>query len=323
MALRTYLPFVLKAFVSVGLLWWLIGNTDTSRLFEHVNNITIAALMLISTIVVLTSVLLAYRWIIILRTAHAEYSLYSAIKNILIGFFFNQFLPSTVGGDAVRIWFVHRDGVKLSAGAASIVADRIHGFFGLVLLCAAGIPLLLQIASDPKVVWGVALLVLTGLGGMIFLLGLHRLPVRYQGWRKNKLIGWVGALSDAAAGALTRKEIGFPVVSISIVLHLIDLSLVYIMAVASGISLSWVECLILVPPAILVSALPISVAGWGLREGTMVVALSQVGVASADAIMLSLFFGASQMLAGLVGGAIWVAIPTGKRKVIAEQAQQD
>lgn len=311
MLLNKYLLLIVKLLLSIGIIYWLVLNADTNRILNHINFINSSALVFISLVVVMTSVPLAYRWIILLRQIGAFYPLVAGVKNVLIGFFFNQFLPSTVGGDSVRMWLANRDGVALTASVSTVIADRIHGFFGLLIVCLLGLPLVYYVVEAHDLVLGISVLLGLGFGGMLFLVVLHGLPPRYQKWRNYKYIKWIGPLADAAAGALTKKEIRYQVVLISIALHLIDLTLVYVMAVASGIELTWFQCLILVPPAILVSSLPLSVAGWGLREGAMVLALSKVGVVSADAITLSLFFGLSQMIGGLVGGVIWLTAPTG------------
>ena len=74
-----------------------------------------------------------------------------------------------------------------------------------------------------------------------------------------------------------------------------------------GLELSIIDYMILIPPTILAMTLPISIAGWGVREGTMVYLFGYVGVAPEAALTLSVLFGLVSMLPGFVGGVFWLA----------------
>jgi hypothetical protein len=82
-------------------------------------------------------------------------------------------------------------------------------------------------------------------------------------------------------------------------------TLVLIIARGMGIAVGTLECLVLVPPVLLVSTLPISVAGWGVREGAMVTAFGFAGVAESEAVALGVLFGLVVLVVGLPGGLIW------------------
>ena len=80
----------------------------------------------------------------------------------------------------------------------------------------------------------------------------------------------------------------------------------YACAQALGIDLSLIEALALIPPAILFSMLPISIAGWGVREGAMVTTLSIAGISETDAFTLSILFGILMAVLSMAGGFVWV-----------------
>ena len=71
-------------------------------------------------------------------------------------------------------------------------------------------------------------------------------------------------------------------------------------------NLSFLDCLVLIPPVVLVSTIPISIAGWGVREAAMITLLALVGVAEADAFVLSVLFGLLTFGLGLPGGIVWI-----------------
>jgi uncharacterized membrane protein YbhN (UPF0104 family) len=82
---------------------------------------------------------------------------------------------------------------------------------------------------------------------------------------------------------------------------------VFLIATAVGVEVELIHVLVLFPPVFLVSLLPISIAGWGVREGAMVAALSLVGVDEASALAVSILFGLGVLLVGLPGGLVWFA----------------
>ena len=78
-------------------------------------------------------------------------------------------------------------------------------------------------------------------------------------------------------------------------------------AVAIGADVPLLYTVFLVPPVILVTVIPISIAGWGLREGAMVAAFGYAGLAPGDGLIVSLLFGAGYLVMGVLGGLIWIA----------------
>jgi len=72
------------------------------------------------------------------------------------------------------------------------------------------------------------------------------------------------------------------------------------------IEITFLDCFFLVPPVILAMTLPISIAGWGVREGAMIVTLGLVGVPQESALVLSILFGLGTMIAAFPGGIIWL-----------------
>ena len=101
-------------------------------------------------------------------------------------------------------------------------------------------------------------------------------------------------------------------VGLSAINFVVMVFMVYVLAMGLGITIGFGDLLVLVPPVILLSMLPISLAGWGVREGAMIVALGFVGVAQGNALALSFLFGVVNLLTALPGGVIWFV--TGNRK---------
>ena len=99
-----------------------------------------------------------------------------------------------------------------------------------------------------------------------------------------------------------------PAIAINAVtIHFLTCLAIYLLARTMTVPLGFHECLLLVPIIILTSAIPISFAGWGVREGAMVYLLGQVGIAGSDALAISIAFGLMLLAMGIPGGLIWLA----------------
>ncbi|MEG3618530.1 lysylphosphatidylglycerol synthase transmembrane domain-containing protein [Magnetovibrio sp. PR-2] len=306
MTLRKSAPLLAKLVVSIGLLSWLFINLDTSSLLAYVNVATLSTVVALAMVNASFTFVLAYRWGLILSFLKSPLTLINAGKNIIIGMFFNQVLPSTIGGDVVRIWLAKRWGLSISVAANSIISDRIFGFMGLVLLCLFGWPFVYSLTENELMTIGEGIVIGIGISGVVSLYVIQHFPVR---WKQMKVLSWLVGISNASIGVIVNSGSGTRIVVLSIIMHIFDITMVFIVAQVCDIALSWTTCAILLPPALLVSAAPISIAGWGVREGVVVFALGAAGVGVNEAIILSLFYGLIHALTGLIGGMVWVMTP--------------
>ena len=90
--------------------------------------------------------------------------------------------------------------------------------------------------------------------------------------------------------------------------HFLNVLIIWIMAQDVGIAVSLSECMVIVPTVLLLSVIPISIAGWGLREGIMVAGFSYIGMPATDAVFLSITLGIGMTAVGLTGGPVWMLI---------------
>jgi uncharacterized membrane protein YbhN (UPF0104 family) len=140
-------------------------------------------------------------------------------------------------------------------------------------------------------------------GGLLALYLLKFLPPALTRWRSVRALQ---NLSKDLHALVDAPGIVFPVVALSLLLHVMTSLVVYAIARSLGLGIGVVECLVLVPPVILLTILPISLAGWGVRELGMISALGYAGVSSADALLISITFGVLIALVSLPGGWLWL-----------------
>ena len=97
------------------------------------------------------------------------------------------------------------------------------------------------------------------------------------------------------------------IVALAAIAQLGFIASVWLAARGLGIEAGLGDCLVVVPPVIIATLLPVSIAGWGVREGAMVFGFGLLGVAAADALALSILVGIANVAAGLPGAALWLA----------------
>lgn len=305
-SLKKYLLFSLKAAVTVFLIWLVLRKVEFAELKRHFGAIggdtIVHALLLLAA----QSLLAGIRWRIIMALFDRAFALAVTVRIYFEGMFFNQALPSTVGGDGVRIYRVYKLGLPFGPAFNGVLLDRVAGFISLILLVAASQPLLHRRIDDPQALLAFGVITALGLAGIVTLMSLASLPSRFDRWRPAR---GLMKLSVGARQMIRSPRIAAPVLGYSLIGHLLMVFAVYLMAMDIGIKVSFLDCVIIVPSVMLVATIPISIAGWGLRESAMVTAFGLLGAPTAEVAALSVAFGLCLIGVGLPGGILWFLNP--------------
>lgn len=289
---------------------------DSGTVFENLRKADMGAVLVAALVTTGISLLHARRWEIVLGRMANSVPFADALKLVLIGYFFNQTLPSTVGGDAYRAWGAYRLGIRAGVAVSSVVVDRMLAVLALMVMILAGSWWLLEIVRVPGAGWIVALAVASTVAGMAALLSLPRFAQSLRRWHLGRYLlhiaeGVCAVVASPGATAQVAALTFAGYASISFV--------VYLLAQGMGIELGFGHALLFVPLVTLITVLPVSIAGWGLRESSMVVTLGLIGVPSVEAFSLSVLFGLVVMASGIPGGIIWLSRRRARR---AEQHAQ-
>lgn len=301
--MRKALSLLIKAAVSGLLLYFTLAAVNIGAVKDRLGQIDPRWIGLGLLLLLVQVFVLAVRWRLIVIRCGANLPLPQAFRFSMIAVFFNQTLPSSVGGDAIRIWLVGKQ-ANWRVAAYSVFLDRVIGVVALAALVIVCLPWTLELVRNPV---GRAALLLIGWGciaaGLIFIgLAWQRLRI-LQRWSVTR------HLAAAAAVALTilrsPRSLG-AIFGLSILIHLLTALVAWCAARAVGANMPLLYSLFLVPPVILVTVVPISIAGWGVREGAMVAAFAYAGLAQSDGLIVSLLFGASFLVVGIIGGLVWI-----------------
>ncbi len=315
--MRRLLPFLLKAAVSAVLLYLSLRRVNLASVGQQLGHLdwTWAALALF--IAGAQVPVAASRWREIVILCKAKLSQTTALRYTAIGQFFSQVLPSTVGGDAVRIWLLARGGAGWQLSVYSVLIDRAVGVTILAMLVGGCLPWTFQLIHAPAARVALALIGFGALGGaLVFLaLGLPQLKFLDRWWPTRHL-----ANTSRLAWRLCSSVAGIRVAIFSFVIHFMTVGVAWSVAMAAQASVDFMQALFLMLPVILIATVPISIAGWGVRESAMVLAFSYAGLAESDGLIVSILYGLAIMAIGAIGGIVWIASGYRWRSVRAIEA---
>jgi uncharacterized membrane protein YbhN (UPF0104 family) len=301
---------VLKIVVSVGLLLLLVSRADTASLWRYVRTASIGWLAGAIGLYFLMVLASAWRWGLLLDAQGIRVPGRTLTGSFLVATFFNNFLPSNIGGDVVRIADTAKPAGSKTLAATVVLIDRGIGLLGLVLLAAVAATALGDSVGGPVQAWWLwatlgagtlaAAPALVAPAAVIRLLGpLRRLNPAWVGERLDRLQDALGRFRRAPL-ALVACFIG------AVVVQAILVGFYAAIAHAIGVAVSPWHMAVLVPVSFLVQMVPLSVNGFGLREATFSLYFARLGLPIEAALVISLLGAGLVMLFSLSGAVVYV-----------------
>ena len=297
---------ILKVIVSGGLIWFLLSSIDIGAAKDRILGADPVMILCAGFVLLLQMGVGGARWWAVMRAIETPLPWFELTKLFWIGGFFSQALPSSVGGDPIRIYMAYKDGLPLSKAINGVMLERVVTIIGLTILVIAVQPWFVPKLNAETQMLTLTVLAMLGAGtifGVIVLLYLDRLP---EALSKFRIVRGMNALAADSRLLFLRLK-GAVLASIFGILTHVNISLcVFFLAMSIGVDVTWLDCMVLMPLVILVTTLPISIAGWGVREGAMVTAFALVGVPGEGALVLSLMLGILGIVMMIPGGGFWL-----------------
>lgn len=301
--MRRSAAIAVKLCISVLLVWLVARNIEVDSLIERLRALGWLPIGAVAAASLTQLPLTALRWHAILAALGTGPRYLDSLRITAIGLFFNATLPAVIGGDAVRVFYARGLGMGLRTAIHSVLLDRLIALVALIVIAAIGLPWSLALVRDDALRQGVILAVAFGLAGTAGLMLLDPIGRRLTRWSIGRAIALFGA---DCARILHRPRPAARTLGLSGCVHLLDIAKAYAVGVALATPLDPAAAILLVPPVILGAVIPVSIAGWGVREAAMVLALGQIGIAPVDALTISIVMGLSQIGLGLPGGLLWL-----------------
>jgi len=301
MTIRRIGVMILRAVVTIGLLTLILYIVGAERVFERMVQADPVFLAVGVAISVLQVVGLVWRWQAVIRLLSGAVVGFS---HLLLGMgrsmLFVTPLPSTVGGDVVRVVLL-TPRLGLATAARSVICDRVLGLVALVVLVAALLPLFAY-----RIDSGIAFAVTAGtcLAGLVVTASFIAAPTMLA---KAPLIGrYAATVGIDLRTVLTGGRTGMLCAVLAVANHLLSAPAIYFLAQAVHAPVAPLACLLIVPPALLISSIPISLGGWGLREGTLAAGFALIGANVGGAVAVAVMLG---LLGPVIGAAIELIVP--------------
>ena len=302
--MRALLTLTIRVLVSLALLYLALRGINFSAIQLRLSQINLGWIAIAILVTIFQIFLGALRWRVISGLCQAPLTDLQAFRYNMIGAFFNQTLPSSIGGDAVRLWLVSRTGAGWRSATYSILTDRAVGLIALALIIVASLPWSYGMIDDASGRLALVFVDFAALAGGLGFLLLGYLPWPWlDSWWPTK---HVRACSVIANRVIFNRRSGPKIAVLSLSIHVLAVVIAWCAVRAITAPADFEQIFLLTPPIMLITMMPISIAGWGVREATMMVAFGYAGLARADGTVVSILFGTVYFIVGAIGGIVWV-----------------
>lgn len=302
--LRQHGSLLLRVGISGGLLAWVLSKLDLTNLWSQAKLLNPWAWVAALGLAITSQALCSVRWWNLAQALGIRASLPRMWRLFVEGSFFSLCLPSSIGGDVVKIFRLSPTKNGRVLGAFSVAADRVAGLIAVLII---------GLAAMSGRALGVSGLATIGLGSGILLaacsavwLGMQLLRQVHSSLDAN---GRLAKILQPLVPYQNRPRVLIAAIGQSIVIQLIGATTLMSLGWGLGLDIPVVAYFSVAPLVALATALPLSINGVGIREGLMAVLLREYGVAPEVATALSLIWFTVTVTTGLLGGLVYALAP--------------
>jgi glycosyltransferase 2 family protein len=234
------------------------------------------------------------------------------LRVTLESMFFSQTFVSFLGGDAQRIWRLRKCGFSMSDSISAIALDRVIGLMVNHVLVLLALPYLLFAVASNGLRLSLVAIAGGGLAMIVLVLGMGIMHEKIEAWlpnwlRTNRLLRLLSEVSTVGRHLFTRDERIMTTLLITFIMSAINCVMFFLILRGWNIGLSAAfGCALVVPAVLEIAMLPVSIAGWGVREGAAIFAFAAFGVSANIAFGSSVTFALIILAVGLLGGLVWL-----------------
>lgn len=308
--MKRILFFLFRLFVSLGFLALVAMRVDWQECRYIIHSSRGGLLIAAFGLNIVTLIMTTARWYLLLRAKSEDLVSFRGVLDLsLVGLFFNTFVPGGIAGDLVRGHRARRYRLSGSEAFGSVVVDRFLGLMSFVVISLVGALLCWSTAIAFEWQQRLIYLYVATIGGFFVIVSLPiRRWVQRQSLYAKPLVSKVFDLYSAIASYPRYRAfwgaLGFSLMAAAMMVGTI---IVISMALNIDVRLSYLAWV--VPIVGILSTVPVSLSGWGVREAGYIFFLEQVGVPTAQATILSVTFGGIVLLLGSLGG-MWCLYTT-------------
>ncbi len=313
--LKRNLGTIIRVVLSVTLLALLFNQFGSSQILDHLIGVHPVWYLIGLLVYILSIALWSLRWYYVIRASGERYPFRRVFTTMLVGNFFSLFLPEMVGVDLARMYELTPTRGTNANIVSTVLLDRIAGLVALVLMALVALVFGSQFVNNSTIFLVVGGLLLGFVVGWTLFFNrrfmewcfrlVFRLPL------VNRLEKSVRKLYEALYALHNQPRLLAGVLILALVAQIVQVVSVVWLGRATNVPVSPIYFFVIVPIVWLLTTLPISISGLGVREGAFAFFFSQVGGSSDEAVALSLLYYSFSVVTGLVGGLIFLRVSVG------------
>jgi len=305
---------VIKCIVSCLLLGYLLYKTDLSAIWAALKTTNPFWIVVSFSLHIIGFLLTAYRWQILLAARGAHLPTWYLVRSVLIGIFFNNFLPSTVGGDVFRAYDTAKHVGSKTESMTVVVVERLTGIFALGLFALFALLLGFSHFGRIPIIW-------LAMGGLFaaFLLFLaamnHKVAKTVKAMFEHpemlkipflrKVQAKLKQIYDALDVYKRNKRVMVIAFLLALLLQINVIVHYYFISYALGLPVPLLYFFLIIPVVTVVLMVPIFINGIGGREAAYILLLGKFGVTSSEAIAFSWIAFGMILVQGIAGGIVY------------------
>lgn len=300
---RRGLALAAKLAVTLAMLGYLVYRTDSTHVLDRMAGASRPWLALAALQLGLQPLLATWKWWLVLRALGSPLRFERLFEVNYIGVFFSQALPSTIGGDALRIWFAHREGASLRTAVNAVGLDRASMLVGLLVITLIGFPWSApRLPAELKVaIPALLVLSLVGLAGLsVADLLLARVPSLSQ----RRSVQALCALAEDSRRVFGHPARGAAQLGLAVLSATNMVVTCWLIGRALRLTLDLGDFLSVMPAVFFVSSIPVTLSGWGTRE---LMTVKLLATSEDQAFALSVLFALCSLVVALPGAGYYLA----------------
>jgi len=306
---QKWISFAIRVIVTLLLFTYLFKKLSCWTLLAALRHVHPAVLPVAVVVGLFSLVVSAYQWQSLLHSERIHFDLAKLINLYLVGMTFSHFLPTGMGGDVVKAFYVGRDSGNSAGSASAVVMSRVTGFFGMMLVAFPAL-IIWHTYFTRNIVLLFVLLSL-GVGSMIAgaIVSARLLPGLFKGkWAKRGLFASAIRIGDALSMSVRRPRSLGVATLFGILFHVVACLNYYSFALALGIDVPLHFYFVAIPLVSLAAFLPISINGFGVRESAFVYVFSTIHVAVTTSLLLAFLVDVQVLIFAAIGGCIYLTM---------------
>lgn len=313
---KNRLFLVLRFSISFGLLVLLVWimRKDAKEVLNILKNSNKVLFLLAVTINLLLSIVVAYRLKLLMKGQKVLLSIKDAVCLTFIGYFFNNFLPTAIGGDIAKAYYASKQTNNKVASYAAVLTDRIFGLMATMFIALIGLVFIGKTMDNKLITWvvpAVFIVVVVIIGALLKKnAGLEQIPAPEKGMfsaMKNKILKLYAAINLYRHSPILIIK----TIMLSLALQGMAIVSVYLFILSISANMELFRLFLIIPLVWAVSMLP-SLNGLGVREGAFVYFLKGY-IGTEKAFTISLLWLGLIMLYSVIGGVFHLLYPVRRK----------